>query len=156
MKIFVIDYGFGNLHSVIKAFRWIGTDVAIVDNPRELKGADGVILPGVGAFGEAINALKKLEFDKALMDIALENIPLLGICLGMELLFSSSEEFGYHEGLNLIGGSVENLPIRQLNDGLIELQHFSPSSELVHWVISCGFSAQCAGRAKHFPKQGGS
>ena len=113
VNISVIDYGLGNVHSVQNALRHIGARANLAGKPDEIKGADGVILPGVGAFGDAMERLRQMGFIEALKDYAEEGRPLLGICLGMHLLFSYSEEFGHNSGLDLIKGRVVNLSMKQ-------------------------------------------
>jgi glutamine amidotransferase len=107
--IAIIDYGMGNLHSVSKALERLGYEYAITDDPLMIQAADGVILPGVGAFGDAMKQLRRTSLDAVINDIADQGKPLLGICLGMQLLFSSSDEGGKHEGLNLLQGHVRRL-----------------------------------------------
>ncbi|TCP55880.1 glutamine amidotransferase [Tumebacillus sp. BK434] len=105
--IAVIDYGMGNLRSVEKALATLGAEVVVSGDPELVKRAAGVVLPGVGAFGDAMDHLQQLGLDAAIRDVAAAGTPLLGICLGMQLLFSSSEEHGLHQGLNLIPGQVK-------------------------------------------------
>lgn len=103
--IAVIDYGMGNLYSVSRALDRMGRQVRVTSDPQEIQGADGVILPGVGAFGNGMKELKERGWVDAIREVALEKgTPLLGICLGMQLLFTGSEEHGYHQGLNLLAG----------------------------------------------------
>ena len=102
----IVDYNMGNLASVINAFESIGADIAIESNPEKLKDYDKLILPGVGAFGDAMEHLRVNGMDIAVKEYANSGKPLLGICLGMQLLFESSEEFGDHKGLGLIEGKV--------------------------------------------------
>ena len=104
--IAVINYNMGNLRSVQNAFSKIGEEVSIISNPDELKNYDKLILPGVGAFGDAIEHLKINGMDEAIKEYAKSGKPLLGICLGMQLLLESSDEFGEHKGLGLIPGMV--------------------------------------------------
>ncbi len=102
----IVDYNMGNLASVINAFNKIGASIRVESNPLKLKDYDKIILPGVGAFGDAMQHLKESEMDSAIIDFVSTNRPLLGICLGMQLLFNSSKEFGDHRGLGLIDGEV--------------------------------------------------
>lgn len=103
--IAVIDYGRGNLHSVEKACAaQSAREVRIISSPRELSSAEGVIIPGVGAFGDAMAALRASGMDRALVEAAHRGVPFLGICLGMQILLEEGEEFGHHEGLGLIPG----------------------------------------------------
>ncbi len=102
----IIDYNMGNLASVKNAFAKIGAEAKIVQNPDEVASFDKIILPGVGAFGDAMEHLEKTGMDEAIKAFAKSGKPLLGICLGMQLLLESSEEFGSHKGLGLIPGKV--------------------------------------------------
>lgn len=104
--IAIIDYGVGNLLSVAKALEYIGGAAFVTNQKEELMAADGVILPGVGAFGDAMVSLRTLDLLAPLKAYARTGKPLLGICLGMQLLFSVSEEHGTHVGLGLIPGHV--------------------------------------------------
>ncbi len=104
--IAVIDYGVGNLFSLSSSLKAVGADAVITSDVSERKKADQLILPGVGAFGDAMNKLKTDRLDRLLKEETAAGKPLLGICLGMQLLFDKSYEFGVHEGLGLIRGSV--------------------------------------------------
>ncbi|TCZ72886.1 imidazole glycerol phosphate synthase subunit HisH [Paenibacillus albiflavus] len=96
----------GNLHSVSKAVERLGHEAIITADPNTILAAAGAILPGVGAFGDAISSLKESGLDAIVMQYAQSGKPLLGICLGMQLLFTQSEEHGIHQGLNLLPGKV--------------------------------------------------
>jgi len=102
----IVDYNMGNLASVINAFAKVGADATLESNPEKLFQYDKLILPGVGAFGDAMEHLKENGMDEAVKNFAKSGKPLLGICLGMQLLFDSSEEFGATQGLGLIPGKV--------------------------------------------------
>ncbi|EIF51008.1 MULTISPECIES: imidazole glycerol phosphate synthase subunit HisH [Sulfurovum] len=102
----IVDYNMGNLASVINAFAKVGADATLESDPSKLGQYDKLILPGVGAYGDAMEHLKANGMDKAVIDFAASGKPLLGICLGMQLLFESSEEFGQTQGLGLIPGKV--------------------------------------------------
>ncbi|MBB6673151.1 imidazole glycerol phosphate synthase subunit HisH [Cohnella nanjingensis] len=104
--IAIIDYGMGNLHSVSKAVERLGCDAVVTSSAEEILAADGVILPGVGAFGDAMRNLGETGLDATVREYAASGKPLLGICLGMQLLFSESEEYGRNEGLGLLPGRV--------------------------------------------------
>ncbi|KIL38826.1 imidazole glycerol phosphate synthase [Gordoniibacillus kamchatkensis] len=104
--IAIIDYGMGNLHSVSKAVERLGFAYVVTSDEAELMKADGAILPGVGGFGDAMEQLRATGLKDAVLRFAASGKPLLGICLGMQLLFTSSEEHGEHEGLNLLPGRV--------------------------------------------------
>ena len=102
----LIDYNMGNLQSVRNAFEKLGVSVKIIQKAEEIAVCDKIILPGVGAFKDAMQCLKEREMDEAIRDFATSHKPLLGICLGMQLLFESSVEFGKSVGLGLIEGEI--------------------------------------------------
>ena len=102
----IMDYNVGNLASVYNACLKLNKKADIVKDPQLIKNYDRIILPGVGAFGDAMEHLKQSGMKDAVMEFAKSGKPLIGICLGMQLLFDSSEEFGINEGLGLIGGKV--------------------------------------------------
>jgi glutamine amidotransferase len=102
----IIDYGMGNLRSVEKTVAAVGGRPIITNDPEVVRKAARLILPGVGAFGDAMRNLRQKGMDSAIRDAAKDGKPLLGLCLGLQLLFTHSEEFGSHEGLNLIPGKV--------------------------------------------------
>ncbi|MBE6737552.1 MAG: imidazole glycerol phosphate synthase subunit HisH [Ruminococcaceae bacterium] len=102
----IIDYGVGNLFSLKSSFEAIGEEVFVSGNKLELREADGLILPGVGAFEDAIAKLKENKLDEFVKEEAAKGKPLMGICLGMQLLFEKSFEYGEHEGLGLLNGQV--------------------------------------------------
>ncbi|TCS81801.1 imidazole glycerol phosphate synthase subunit HisH [Tepidibacillus fermentans] len=105
--IAIIDYGMGNLHSVQKALERLGFEAKATDGAKEILSADKVILPGVGAFGDAMENLRKKELIPVIHQLIEQGTPFLGICLGMQLLFDSSEEHGYHQGLGIFRGHVK-------------------------------------------------
>jgi glutamine amidotransferase len=104
--ITVIDYGINNIQSVIQAFNFIGVKTVVADNSSLLEKATHIVLPGVGAFPEGMKKLKKLGLDKMIKNKAMQKSKILGICLGMQMLFSKSYEYRLCEGLNLIPGDV--------------------------------------------------
>ena len=104
--IAIIDYGVGNLFSLESSFAYIGKEAKLTSDPSEIRAADRIILPGVGAFEDAAKKLRASGLDKVVIEEARSGKPLLGICLGMQMLFEKSYEYGEHEGLGLIGGSV--------------------------------------------------
>lgn len=108
--IAIIDYDAGNLKSVEKALTFLKQDCLITRDFREIAKADKVILPGVGAFGNAMEQLKKYELDKVIREVAEEKKPFLGICLGLQLLFEGSEESDGVEGLRLLEGHIVKIP----------------------------------------------
>ena len=108
--IAIIDYDAGNLKSVEKALQFLGQECVITRAFHEIKKADKVILPGVGSFGDAMSQLKKFELDKVIHEVAAEQKPFLGICLGLQLLFEGSEESDGVEGLHLLDGEILRIP----------------------------------------------
>lgn len=108
-RVAVVDYGVGNLFSVAQACMAAGLRPIVTSDPDVLRRSDGIILPGIGAFGDAMAALAGLNLVEPLRRVPAEGIPLVGICLGMQLLMDRSSEFGSHEGLGLVPGSVERL-----------------------------------------------
>lgn len=104
--IAIIDYGMGNLHSVSKAVERLGYEAVVTADRDQIMSAAGAILPGVGAFGDAMDNLHQTGLDEVTQLYAASGKPLLGICLGMQLLFSRSDEHGIHEGLGLLPGEV--------------------------------------------------
>lgn len=105
--IAIIDYGVGNLFSLTCSLAAIGAEAAAVTSPEAVRSASKIILPGVGAFGDAAALLRKNGMDKLIIQAVESGTPLLGICLGMQLLFDYSLEYGRHEGLGLIHGSIQ-------------------------------------------------
>ncbi|MDT7543170.1 MAG: imidazole glycerol-phosphate synthase subunit HisH [Acidobacteriota bacterium] len=105
-RIAIIDYGVGNLRSVEKAFAAAGVVAVVSDDERVLRAADALVLPGVGAFGACASALKERGFDALVLERVAAGVPLLGVCVGMQLLFEESEEFGRSVGLGLLKGRV--------------------------------------------------
>jgi len=104
--IAIINYGLGNLHSVHKAIAHVGGEVIVTGDIREILGADKIILPGVGAFADGMKGLEDRDLVPVMRETVALGKPLLGICLGMQLLFEESEEQGYHRGLGLLPGRV--------------------------------------------------
>jgi glutamine amidotransferase len=102
----IVDYGMGNLFSVDRACRHVGLDSFITSRASEVASADAVILPGVGAFGDAMDALRRLDLVGPLRDAAAADRPFMGICLGLQMLLSESQEFGTHRGLDIVPGEV--------------------------------------------------
>ncbi|MDD2440119.1 MAG: imidazole glycerol phosphate synthase subunit HisH [Methanosarcinaceae archaeon] len=111
-RIVIIDYGLGNLRSVQKGLEQVGASPLISGNPEEILAADGVILPGVGAFGDAMKHLEPIK--ASIYEYARSGRPLLGICLGQQVLMSNSEEGGFAKGLDLIPGKVLRFPKSKL------------------------------------------
>ncbi|WP_225072824.1 imidazole glycerol phosphate synthase subunit HisH [Desulfuromonas sp. CSMB_57] len=108
--IVIIDYGMGNLRSVQKGFEKVGFEALVSDDPRVIEGADKLVLPGVGAFRDCMDNLRQGGFIGPIERHIEAGRPFLGICLGLQLLFTESEEFGLHAGLNIIPGRVRRFP----------------------------------------------
>ncbi len=108
--IAIVDYGAGNLRSVRNALVHLGADVITASTPDQLDGAEKIVLPGVGAFGAGITALRAAGFEGPIKAAVEAGVPLLGICLGMQYLFESSDEMGLHRGLGLLPGRVTRFP----------------------------------------------
>ena len=132
--IAIIDYGVGNLFSLSSSFKSIGADTVVTGDIETIKKADKLILPGVGAFGDAAEKLRDSGLDRVVIEEAKNGKPLLGICLGMQLLFEKSYEYGEHKGLGLIEGQVvamqgsipENLKIPHIGWNALQFKNSSP------------------------------
>ncbi len=112
-RVAVVDYGMGNLFSVARACETVGLAPLVTDDPAAVEAADGIVLPGVGAFGEAMTSLIRLGLASVLQRAVRAGRPLLGICLGMQLLAREGEEFGRYAGLGLVPGHVRKLAPRE-------------------------------------------
>ena len=119
--IAIVDYGVGNLFSLTSSFAMIGADARPTNDPEIIRRADKIILPGVGAFGDAIEKLRATGLDKVILEAAKIGTPILGICLGMQLLFERSYEYGEYEGLGLIKGEVK--PISGVIPASLKIPH---------------------------------
>lgn len=119
--IAIIDYGVGNLFSLQSSLKFIGAEAKVTSDIEEIRQAERIILPGVGAFADAAKKLRQSGMDKVVLEEAAKGKPLLGICLGMQLLFEKSEEYGEHEGLGLIKGSVR--PIAPMIGAGLKVPH---------------------------------
>jgi len=122
-QVAVVDYGLGNLFSVRHVCEHVGMNATITADRREMAAADAVILPGVGAYGDAMACLRRLDLVGPLREIALSGKPLLGVCLGQQLLMSESHEFGLHQGLNIIPGDVVRFENPQGRRGPLKVPH---------------------------------
>ncbi len=119
--IAIIDYGVGNLFSLESSFRAIGQEVTVIDSAEEIRKADKIILPGVGAFEDAVKKLKNTGLDLVLKEEAEKGKAVMGICLGMQMLFERSFEYGCHKGLGLIKGDV--IPFEGEIDSSLKIPH---------------------------------
>ena len=117
----IVDYGVGNLFSLKSSFAQVGAEVMVTGDPAILHTADRIVLPGVGAFGDAAAKLWATDLNRVLIDEARQGKPLLGICLGMQLLFEKSYEYGEHPGLGLVPGAVR--PIREVVPEDLKIPH---------------------------------
>ena len=117
--IAIIDYGMGNLRSVWKAFESVGHQAVVTRDPATIKSAGHVVLPGVGAFGDCMANLERFDLVEPIRSTVQSGKPFLGICLGLQLLFTESEEFGAHKGLNIIPGQVK----RFVPDPALKIPH---------------------------------
>ena len=130
----IIDYGVGNLFSLASSLSYIGVESVISSDPEVLRRADRLILPGVGAFGDAAKKLRDTGLDTVVREEAAKGKPLMGICLGMQLLFEKSYEYGEHDGLGLLPGEVvgmkgrlsDELMIPHIGWNALELKSSSP------------------------------
>jgi len=113
-RVAVLDYGMGNLRSVEKALEHVGATAEVTSDHDRIRAADALVLPGVGAFPKAMERIRELRLDEVVAERVGSGVPVLGICLGMQLLFESSTELGGAEGLGLVPGTVEELPAGDL------------------------------------------
>lgn len=138
--IAIVDYGCGNLFSLQSSLRYLGFDPTVTDDPAALRQADRILLPGVGAFGDAVKRLTQTGLSDAVKEQAKQGTPILGICLGMQLLFEKSYEYGEHTGLGLIEGEVcplkadlnKNLKIPHMGWNALRLRR--PDDPLLRYV----------------------
>lgn len=131
--IAIIDYGVGNLFSLESSFAAIGAEVTVTADPAILRQADKLLLPGVGAFEDAAKKLRQSGLDDLIKELAAEGKPLLGICLGMQLLFDESYEYGCHKGLGLIPGGVK--PIANVIPKDLKIPHIGWNA--LHFQKDC-------------------
>ncbi len=117
----IVDYGVGNLFSLASSFAAVGVEVTVTSDPAVLRAAERIVLPGVGAFGDAAAKLRECGLDRVVIEEAKAGKPLLGICLGMQLLFEKSFEYGEHAGLGLIKGEIR--PIADVIPADLKIPH---------------------------------
>ena len=120
-KITIIDYGCGNILNLVRAIKFLGYKIEVTSDKEKIIKSSHVIFPGVGAFGNAMQLLKKYDLPKIIIEYTNLKKPILGICLGMQLLLTKSEEFGIHSGLDLIEGNVIKIPSDKNN--IIKIPH---------------------------------
>lgn len=136
-KIAIVNLGLGNLFSIQNVCEVVGLNAGITADEKEIRASDGIIFPGVGAFGKAMNTLKKLGLIEILKDEIAKGKPFFGICLGLQLLFSDSNEFGFHEGLDVIKGTVRrfefDLKLNRVKIPLIGWNHIYREDNCVVW-----------------------
>ena len=130
--IAVIDYGVGNLFSLLSSLKYVGLDTKLTNNIEEIKNAKGIILPGVGAFRDAIGNLEKYGLKETLINEAKNGKPFLGICLGMQMLFEKSYEYGEYEGLGLINGTVEEIKKYISKNSDLKIPHMGWNSLIIN------------------------
>lgn len=135
--ITMVDYGASNLRSAQKALEHVGANVVVTADPKFVLQATKLVLPGVGAFGAGIAALRRYGLDEAVREAAAQDVPLLGICLGMQFLFEWSEEMGHHQGLGLIQGRVVRFP------ATVEVNNYLESLKVPHvgWNEICSLGS---------------
>lgn len=137
--IAIVDYGVGNLFSLERSLNYIGAENIITDDYKKLESADKIILPGVGAFADAVNKLRATGLDKTVIAEAEKGKPLMGICLGMQMLFDKSYEYGCHNGLGLLSGTAKrifsegeyDLKIPQMGWNSLEIVRPSPLTKYI-------------------------
>jgi imidazole glycerol-phosphate synthase subunit HisH len=137
-EVIVIDYGMGNLLSVQRGLEQCGAKVILTASPAKILAANRVVLPGVGAFANAMQALKHLGLVEVIQELAQQKTPLLGICLGMQLLLEASEEFGEAAGLGLIPGRVIPVPNRTISGAMQKIPHIGWSA--IHPSTATGWN----------------
>ena len=138
--VVIVDYGVGNLYSLKSSFKAIGVDVVLSGDKSVIEKADKIILPGVGAFEDASKKLFESGLSEVVIDMASKGVPLLGICLGMQMLFDRSLEYGVHKGLGLIKGEIR--PISSVIDKSLKVPHIGwnaltlkkPKSEIFKYL----------------------
>ncbi len=126
--IAIIDYDAGNLKSVEKAFQALGEEIRVTRDREEILRADGIVLPGVGAFGDAMNKLYEYCLVSVIQEAAARDIPLIGICLGLQLFFDASEESPGIQGLSLLPGQVKRIPRRTAEGEVLKIPHMGWNS----------------------------
>jgi imidazole glycerol-phosphate synthase subunit HisH len=139
--IAIVDYGMGNLRSALRGIEKVGGSARIIQSPREMLGARAIVLPGDGAFGQAMVNLRTAGWIEPLKQACADDMPFLGICVGMQLLFETSEEMGQHAGLGILAGEVKRFPaglkVPQMGWNQLHLQQPNP---LLNNVTNDGYA----------------
>jgi glutamine amidotransferase len=152
-EVVLIDYGVGNLLSVRRSLEHCGAKVVITADPKKILSGSRVVLPGVGAFANAMVVLNELELAEVIREVAKRGTPLLGICLGMQLLFDESEEFGRTKGLGLIQGKVVRIPGQTVDGNPLKIPHIGWNNlhkiEHVNWTDTL-LADICPGESTYF------
>ena len=130
--IAVIDYGVGNLFSLLSSLNYVGLHTKLTNDIEEIKNANGIILPGVGAFRDAIGNLEKYGLKETLINEAKNGKPFLGICLGMQMLFEKNYEYGEYEGLGLINGTVKEIKKYIPENSDLKIPHMGWNSLIIN------------------------
>lgn len=133
-KITMIDYGASNIRSALKAFEHLGADIELTDDPAAVRRAGRMVLPGVGAFGSGMDAVRALGLEEAVHERVAAGVPLLGICVGMQFLFERSDEMGAHTGLGVVPGDVTRFDL----DSSYKIPHMGWNSiehDGSHWLL---------------------
>lgn len=122
-SIVIVDYGIGNILSVVRAFEHHDITVKVTDSPKDIAGADSLVLPGVGAFGDGMQGLRDKRLIEPILEYCLKERPFLGICLGMQMMMDSSEEFSNNAGLGIISGTVQRISDFGTDGSLHKIPH---------------------------------
>lgn len=122
-KVTILDYGMCNLFNVVRAFEHCGADVQVTEDPKQALLAERLVVPGVGAFKDSIKEVTERGFGDAIRQFVQTERPLFGICVGMQILFDASEEFGEHEGLGIIKGKVKAIPAHTSSGDVLKIPH---------------------------------
>jgi glutamine amidotransferase len=142
-RVAILDYGMGNLRSAEKAFEHVGATAEITRDHERIRSADAVVLPGVGAFPKAMEEVRRLGYDELLRELVAAGRPVLGICLGMQLLFESTTELGGAEGIGLLEG-----PVEQLDANGLKVPHIGWNP--VAWRADSGLTAGLGGETAFY------
>lgn len=149
-KVTVVNYGIGNLLSVERALTFCDAKVEIATTPEEVMKADRLVVPGVGAFKKCMEALEQHALKDSLLEFAASGKPYLGICVGMQMLMTKSEEFGLHDGLNLIAGDVKKIDVPGFRVPFIGWKEISLGEQARKFYFVHSFHAQPTNREHIF------